>query len=172
MPESTEEAILSVAQEPEAPILNVANVQRLIGKLTDLANAGRHDKFKMSTYGSYINYDYAIQAGLTNGLVNSSRYHECNTACCMAGWANVINLHEDHGTPLDEILIDHLANADAAMEWLGLTKVQARALFGGTWNATPLQGIRVLENLIKYSEVNWHLAMREVEALNNSRQPQ
>jgi len=141
----------------DAANVNVENINRLISHLKSLESPL---KFKMSTYSTYISIDKAIEAGLANrGKHFAGLYHECNTACCIAGWANFLQLNEDCGIPLAEINLDDLANADHAAEWLGITEPQARELFTGHWSANIPQAVRCLEILRDEKHVSWSIAI-------------
>jgi len=139
------------------PKLNHKNINRLIERLKALP-AGT---FKMSTYGSHIDVDKACKAGRSTGAgaFGLGLYHECNTACCLAGWANLINLSEDLGQKPAEINLDSLADSCRAAEWLGISEPQARELFSGHWSANVSQAIRCLEILRDQGSVQWDIAI-------------
>lgn len=93
------------------------------------------------------------------------RNNECGTSACIAGWANLLRLKaKGQGA-----YVNGLASEEGAMEFMGIDKEQAQALFYEL-DADYLVGdhsvraaVRVLENLRDHNIANWQLAVIETD---------
>jgi hypothetical protein len=134
---------------------NRANINRLIEKLETLP----YEKFEMAAYVRILDLTKYDGPGDPDAddMDKTVCYQECNTACCIAGWANLIQL-VDKGFEPNTIPLIQLCDQASAAYWLGISHQQARALFLGIAYATPPQGIRVLERLRDFDEVDWRIA--------------
>lgn len=134
--------------------LNIANINRLIAKLRSLPSP---EKFNISVYARYINVLRAADEGYYCDSRGSgvARYHECNTACCMAGWANFIHLTEDYKQSPGKITLHQLSNTEVAAEWLGISYMMASKLFTSSSCATLSEAICALEMLRDTGDFSW-----------------
>lgn len=141
--------------------MNIENINRVLERLKQEKAIGARSFF-MSGFAAYLDPD-AVPDG------EWGHFHSCNTALCMAGWANTLRVHES-ALKRDDFMRSARSEVDAA-QWLGLTPAQARALFYvNTWTGTaevdalPIQtrydaGIKVLQILLATGRVDWGRAI-------------
>lgn len=144
---------------------NAKRINQIIERLRQDQAIGTH--FRMSDYAKAIKGD------------DHHIYQECNTAFCMAGWANFFRLKEEAPAKLNSRLY-YIANVTAdnlACEWLEIDGEQACKLFYMRDDCYPTismelfdllpaeqrypAGIRVLEILRDEGHTDWRRAIKE-----------
>jgi hypothetical protein len=146
---------------------NIQNINRLIARLR--LDDGRH--FKMLDFMIVPEDDDALPLSIID---SPKSIHTCNTAFCVAGWANAIAMR-DRGIneTLGDIYRGKVNDWDEAQDWLGLTNAQAADLFMLANSAISLgefdkfphdvrqrAAILVLEHLRESGEVDWDRAIQ------------
>lgn len=142
--------------------MNIDNINRVIEAL-EREREAKHETFMMGGFSYYIGSD--------DGEARDGRYHGCNTALCIAGWANTLQMSER--TKRSSRFSGASTNFERAQRWLGLREEQAWKLFymGGSimrlseFDYLPAAlryhaGIRVLQILRETGKVDWLQAMR------------
>lgn len=147
--------------------INVANVRKII-------NWVKHDKaehFRISNFVDYIDpdrEDVPEEYKEQNGLV--TKYLECNTTFCIAGYANILRW-EEKGSSLDTVddLYSIVTDQSTAKNWMGIDDDTGHNLFfcvnnyltreefddlGNDTKASIV--IDVLEHLIETGHVDWN----------------
>lgn len=154
---------------------NTANINKVIEALEKDREVGTH--FTMGTFYSYLNEDKVPDE-------ERGTYQECNTALCIAGWANFLKMREEYPSFLKDMseFSYRIDSTSHAAEWLGILEEDGLNLFymrsssgcsldllssfdddrfasiEQRYNA----GIRVLEILRDEGIVDWERALKEV----------
>lgn len=150
---------------------NIENINRLIEVFQK--DSGIH--FRMDGY-----IEYTPESGIDADKREApTKYLECQTAMCVAGWANALRML-DEGKDYKKIVaadtdgfMAHFNSEEAACEWLGITYMEGRALFYLESHYGPskyafdkiapekrkIAGIRVLEILRDTGVVDWDQAI-------------
>lgn len=135
--------------------MNIENIDKVIAALReDMEKPESH--FVMDDFVTYIDDD-AVPIG------ERGAYKVCNTAMCIAGWANTIRLE---GRDFGKNFMCAVSDQAAAAEWLGLNGLDAEYLFFAAIVGTRaidvipapdrhLIAIEVLEHLKRTGEVDW-----------------
>ena len=148
--------------------MNIENIQKIVDMLK--ADDGSH--FLMSEWVQWLPH---VKEARIETVV--TEYVECGTACCIAGWANMIRLGDKAKELRDHDFRSEVQDRYEAREWLGIDDDVATELFQpGAWrtlnyqyemdaidrlpaNQRRLAGIAVLENLIQTGEADWPKAI-------------
>lgn len=141
--------------------MNVENLNKVI-------NAIKNDRdkdvshFKMGVFSDTIDRAKQTEEG----------YQLCNTAMCVAGWANTINMIENNAPELTtEEYFDFVEDTDNAASWLDISNEDADHIFymrGANIGSFDLANkdkryaaaIEMLEHFRDTGEANWLRALR------------
>lgn len=148
--------------------MNKDNINKIIAVLEKDREA-EVSHFCMASFGEIIDNEKREAAGLAYGA-----YHECNTAMCIAGWANFLRWREEAPDRLKSTnFLNDLDDKESAAEWLDIEENLANALFlmwnspidledfdhGLTKQQRYAAGIAVLEILRDAGIVDWTAAL-------------
>lgn len=145
---------------------NIENINKVIDALRKDQEVGTH--FIMRDFAQYIDEN-------TVPGEESGSYQLCNTALCIAGWANLLRMQEQDPDALKSAdFISNAGSSRGAREWLGIPYEQADPLFAmsnarigvSTFDRLVQDvrykaGIRVLEILRDEGVVDWDRALSE-----------
>jgi hypothetical protein len=161
---------------------NKENINKLIARLE--ADTGSH--FRMDTFCEYIPGTELPED--CSSRQEPTRYIECKTAFCIAGWSNLIRMEETGVKFKDRVgegFECQFSSEWAALRWLGfgpedpdsdeisqdlfyMDNVSTTSKYG--FDSLPddvrkRAGIRVLEILRDTDKVDWDQALRDAGAL-------
>lgn len=101
--------------------MNIENINKVI----EAIKADREKPVSHFTMGSYASIiDFEARPGDVKG------YQVCNTAMCIAGWANTIRMLDINDPRLKtDAYFDYVGNRFEAAHWLGISDEDAKHMF-------------------------------------------
>jgi hypothetical protein len=112
-------------------------------------------------HGIGFNMAYFFES---SGHLEDHTHQECGTTACIAGWASLISEKEVAARDDPDVM------EDVAMEYLGLSNMQAVDLFYARCVRKPMaditqaEAVRVLRHLAETGKVDWSIIYKGEEA--------